>query len=88
MRPSGAKGFIVFALLVTGGVTVARDLRAGEVPRVRVLIAGMLVGIILTAIADAAPRIAATFAAIVLVTTALDATAAFWAGLNRALTGS
>lgn len=87
MNPAQAKGLILVAMLASGAVVVVRDVRQGAVPRLRVFIGGVLVAVILTALADAIPRITGLLAATILVSAVLDTTADTWRALARLITG-
>jgi len=61
-------------MVITGALAVFREIQSGEVPRLRIFIGTLFAAVFLTALSDAAPRLAASFAGIIVVSTLVTTT--------------
>lgn len=73
MTDAKAKRLVLGAMVAVGILAAARDLTGGVVPKVRIIIGAAVVAAALTATAEVAPELAASFAMLVLVTATLTA---------------
>lgn len=87
MTDAKAKRVVLGALVAVGLLATARDLTGGRVPKVRIIIGAAVVAAMLTATAEVAPELAASFALLVLVTASLTAGADTITALGDAVRG-
>lgn len=73
MTSDKAKRVVLGAMITVGLVAVARDLTAGQLPKLTIVIGATVVAALLSALADAAPDLASSFALLVLLTALLTA---------------
>jgi hypothetical protein len=81
-----AKRLVVASVVVTGVLASVKDVSRGQMPRVKVALGLTFAGVALAAVADVAPQLAGSFAALLLVSSVLtvggDAFAAIGKGLK------
>lgn len=86
MNAGTAKRMVVVGTLGTGVLTAAAQLHAGKIPSAKVGIGVLASGVILAAVAEAAPTLAGGFAALMLVTAAFVLGGGAWSGITAITT--
>jgi len=61
-------------MVVTAALAIFREIQGGDVPRLRILIGTLFAAVFLAALSDAAPRLATSFAGIIVVSTLVTTT--------------
>lgn len=74
MTPTGARKVVIFSMVITGGLALFREIKSGDVPQLRIFIGTLFAAVFLAALSDAAPRLAASFAGIIVVSTLVTTT--------------
>jgi len=86
MTPSSARRFVLVSLFVTMLVTgLARTLDRRQIPRARGFVAALIVAVFLSFLADVAPRLAASFAGLILTAVLLTSGADVFSTINPTL---
>lgn len=67
MTSSSAKRLVVASVVVTGTLAAVKDVSRGQLPRVRVALGLTFAAVALAALAEVAPELAGSFAALLLV---------------------
>ena len=67
MTGSGAKSLTVVSLIVSGSLASVESIRDGHLPPVRLAFGGLIAGVVLFTLADAAPDVAGGLAGLLLV---------------------
>lgn len=83
MNEGQAKRIVVGSLVVAGGISAARDLTNGKVPRLRIFLGTLGAGVVLAMVADLAPDLAGMFALLMLSTAVFSAGAPTFRALSR-----
>lgn len=87
MTPAGAHNLVIGSVVVTGALAAVNSISHGHLPTVRTGLGLAFAGVALTALADVAPDLAGSFAALLLVAALLNVGAPAFSTITKGLTG-
>ena len=85
MTPAGAKELALGSVVITGVLASVNSVSKGHLPSVRIVLGLGFAGVVLTFLADPAPDLAGSFAALLLVSALLNLGSSAFANISKGL---